>query len=82
MSTLYTVEEASRWLVGADANPVYLSVLQRLGKDCAMLCRIRNIEWGKVATPSKPWPHENGYPVEIIREVFAACPDTKDRIPK
>lgn len=79
--TLYTVEEASRWLTGAKEAPIALPILQRLGKDCAMLCRIRNVEFGKVPTPSKPWPFENGYPAEIIREVFAACPDTKDRIP-
>lgn len=76
----FTVEQASRWLTCA--QPVDLKILQQLGRDCSMLARIRNATWIDVPVKGRRWPSERGYPVELIREVFAANPDTKDYIPK
>lgn len=76
----FTVEEASRWLTCA--QPVPLKLLQQLGKDCSMLARIRNIEWSIHPTPHQRWPNERAYPAEVIREVFAANPETAPYVPK
>lgn len=75
-----TVEEASRWLTCA--QPVEMRVLQQLGKDCSMVCRIRNIEWSLRPTPHQRWPNERAYPTEVLREVFAANPETAPHIPR
>lgn len=75
----YTVEEASRWLT-CD-QPVSLPLLQKLGKDCSMVCRIRNVVTTNRATPHQPWPTERAYPAEIIREVFAGNPSTAPFLP-
>ena len=75
----YTVEEASRWLTCA--QPVPLKLLQQLGRDCSMLARIRNVEWSLRPTPHQRWPNERAYPADIIREVFAANPETAPHIP-
>lgn len=76
----YTVEEASRWLTCP--QPVPLKLLQQLGKDCSMVARIRNVEWSLRSTPHQRWPNERAYPADIIREVFAANPETAPFIPK
>jgi hypothetical protein len=76
----YTVEQASRWLTCA--QPVPLTLLQRLGKDCSMVCRIRGATFVDVPVQGKSWPTERGYPAAIIQEVFLANPDTRDHVPK
>ena len=76
----YTVEEASRWLTCP--QPVPLKLLQQLGKDCSMVARIRNVEWSLRPTPHQRWPNERAYPADVIREVFAANPETAPFIPK
>lgn len=76
----FTVEEASRWLTCA--QPVSLKLLQKLGRDCSMVCRIRQAEWSVRPTPHQRWPSERAYPREILIEVFEANPDTKPYIPK
>lgn len=76
----FTVEEASRWLTCI--QPVPLRLLQQLGRDCSMVCKIRSIEWKLRPTPTQPWPNERAYPAAVIREVFAANPDTAPYIPK
>ncbi len=75
----FTVEEASRWLTCQ--QPVPLPLLQKLGKDCSMVCRIRSAEWSLRPTPHQRWPHERAYPAEIIREVFLANPETAPYVP-
>ena len=75
----FTVEEASRWLTCK--QPVPLKLLQKLGKDCSMLCRLRNIQHTLRATPHQPWPNEKAYPANVIREVFAMNPDTAPFLP-
>lgn len=75
----FTVEEASRWLTCK--QPVPLKLLQKLGKDCSMLCRLRNIQHTLRATPHQPWPNEKAYPADVIREVFAMNPDTAPFLP-
>jgi len=76
----FTVEEASRWLTCA--QPVDLKLLQQLGRDCSMVCRIRNAEWSLRPTPHKRWPNERAYPAAVIREVFLANPATAPHVPK
>lgn len=76
----FTVEEASRWLTCA--QPVPLRLLQQLGRDCSMVCRIRDIAWTLRPTPAQKWPNERAYPAAVIREVFAANPETAPYIPK
>ena len=76
----FTVEEASRWL--SCAQPVNLKLLQQLGRDCSMVCRIRNIEWSLRPTPHQRWPNELAYPAAVIQEVFAANPETAAYVPK
>lgn len=77
--THFTVEEASRWLTCA--QPVPLPLLQRLGKDCSMVCRIRGGTWVDVPVFGKGWPTERGYTPEVIREVFMLNPDTAPYVP-
>lgn len=76
----FTVEQASRWLTCA--QPVPLPLLQRLGKDCSMVCRIRGATFIDVPVQGKNWPTERGYPAAILQEVFLANPDTRPYIPK
>ncbi len=78
--THFTVEQASRWLTCA--QPVPLPLLQRLGKDCSMVCRIRGATFIDVPVQGKSWPTERGYPAAILQEVFLANPDTRPYIPK
>lgn len=78
--THFTVEQASRWLTCA--QPVPLPLLQRLGKDCSMVCRIRASSWVDVPVQGKGWATERGYLPEIIREVFLANPDTRPFVPQ
>lgn len=78
--THFTVEQASRWLTCA--QPVPLPLLQRLGKDCSMVCRIRGATFIDVPVQGKNWPTERGYPAAILQEVFLANPDTRPYIPK
>jgi len=78
--THFTVEQASRWLTCA--QPVPLPLLQRLGKDCSMVCRIRGATFVDVPVQGKNWPTERGYPAAIIQEVFMANPDTRPYVPK
>lgn len=75
----FTVEQASRWLTCA--QPVPLPLLQRLGKDCSMVCRIRGATFVDVPVQGKNWPTERGYPAAIIQEVFQANPDTRAFLP-
>lgn len=75
----YTVEEASRWLTCE--QPVPLRLLQKLGKDCSMVCRIRGVVTTNRATPHQPWPTERAYPTEIIREVFEGNPEAAPYLP-
>lgn len=77
--THFTVEQASRWLTCA--QPVPLPLLQRLGKDCSMVCRIRGATFVDVPVQGKNWPTERGYPAAIIQEVFLANPDTRAFLP-
>lgn len=76
----FTVEQASRWLTCT--QPVDLEILKQLGRDCSMLARIRNVAWVDVPVHGRRWASERGYTSELIREVFAANPNTKDYIPK
>lgn len=76
----FTVEEASRWLTCP--QPLPMKLLQKLGKDCSMVCRIRGLTPFKRPTPTQRWPYENAYPVAIIREVFEANPETAPHIPR
>jgi len=76
----FTVEEASRWLTCA--QPVNLKLLQQLGRDCSMVCRIRNIEWSLRPMPHQRWPNERAYPAAVIREVFLANPETAPHVPQ
>lgn len=78
--THFTVEQASRWLTCA--QPVPLPLLQRLGKDCSMVCRIRGATFVDVPVQGKNWPTERGYPAAILQEVFLANPDTRLFIPR
>lgn len=80
----FTVEEAAIFLRLPDGSPLQLTrgQLSTLGKDCSMVCRIRHVEWTLRPTPLKSWPNERAYPKEIIREVFAANPATRDYVPK
>ncbi len=75
----FTVEQASRWLTCA--QPIPLPLLQRLGKDCSMVCRIRGATFVDVPVQGKSWPTERGYPAAIIQEVFLANPDTRPFLP-
>ncbi len=75
----FTVEEASRWLTCV--QPVPLELLQQLGRDCSMLARIRGIKWSLRPTPHQRWANERAYPAEVIREVFAANPETAPHVP-
>jgi len=75
----FTVEQASRWLTCA--QPVPLPLLQRLGKDCSMVCRIRGATFIDVPVQGKNWPTERGYPAAILQEVFLANPDTRPYVP-
>lgn len=76
----YTVEEASRFLTCH--QPVPVSLLAKLGRDCSMVCRIRGAAWTERPTPTKQWLKERAYPFVIIREVFELNPDTAPYIPK
>jgi len=76
----FTVEEASRWLTCA--QPVNLKLLQQLGRDCSMVCRIRKIEWSLRPTPNQRWPNERAYPAAVIREVCLANPETAPYVPQ
>jgi hypothetical protein len=78
--TNYTVEEASRWLTCA--QPVSLSLLQKLGKDCSMFCKVKQIEWSQRPTPHQRWNTERAYPAAAIREVFLLNPATAPYVPK
>lgn len=76
----YTVEEASRFLTCH--QPVPVSLLAKLGRDCSMVCRIRGAAWTERPTPTEQWLKERAYPFTIIREVFELNPDTAPYIPK
>ena len=76
----YTVEEASRFLTCH--QPVPVSLLGKLGRDCSMVCRIRGAAWTERPTPTKQWLKERAYPFAIVREVFELNPDTAPYIPK
>lgn len=76
----WTVEEAADFLVGMPA-PLTRLQLGKLGKNCSMVCRIRNIAWTIRPTPGKPWPNERAYPQQVILEVFRANPDTRSYVP-
>lgn len=76
----FTVEEAARFVPKPDGFD--LKLLAQLGKDCSMVCRMRGLQWTLRPTPTKAWPNERAYPAEIIREVFANHPATRDYVPK
>lgn len=76
----YTVEEASRFL--QCPQPVDLSILRKLGKDCSMVCRIWNANWIERPVIGKDWPSERAYPLSVILEVFKTNPSVRDFIPK
>jgi hypothetical protein len=76
----FTVEQASRHLTCA--QPLDPKLLQKLGKDCSMVCRIRNAGWVDVPVFGKRWNSERGYPFSIILEVFTTNPDTAPHVPK
>lgn len=76
---MFTVEEASRWLICA--QPVPLKLLQQLGKDCAMVSRLHKRPMGSKATPDKPWPSEKTYHREVIVLVFQTNPATAPYVP-
>jgi hypothetical protein len=82
--TNFTVEEAARFLKDAHGAQLQLTRgnLSSLGKDCSMVCRIRNAQWTLRPTPTKDWPNERAYPPAIIREVFSSHPATRDYVPK
>jgi hypothetical protein len=70
----YTVQEACAFL--PCPQPVPMRILQQLGKDCSMLCKVRGYGWALRPTPGKEWPNERAYPFEVIKEVFLMNPDT------
>lgn len=74
----YTVAEAAQWLTCPLPE---LKVLQRLGKDCSLYCRIQKIEHTLRPTPHQRWPHEKAYPARVIIEVFKLNPDVRDYVP-
>lgn len=78
--TNFTVAEAARFLVGLPA-PLTSSELGKLGKDCSMVCRIRNLQWTIRPTPLAPWPSERAYPAAVIQEVFKTNPMTAQYVP-
>ncbi|WWQ12973.1 hypothetical protein PQ43W_27 [Ralstonia phage PQ43W] len=77
---LWTVEEASRWLTCP--QPVPLRLLQRLGKDCSMVCRIRGVALVDKPVIGKIWPTERAYPADVLKEVFLTNPETAPFVPK
>lgn len=76
----WTVEEAADFLVGL-TTPLTRQQLGKLGKDCSMVCRIRNVPWTIRPTPGKPWPNERAYTRDVLLEVFKANPDTRSYVP-
>jgi hypothetical protein len=76
----YTVEEASRFLTCA--QPVPLPILQQLGKDASLFCRIRQIGWVDKPVLGKRWPSERGYAKDVILEVFRLSPAVRDFVPQ
>ena len=77
----FTVAEAARFLVGLPA-PLTTADLGKLGKDCSMVCRIRNLQWTIRPTSLAPWPSERAYPVAVIQEVFKTNPMTALYVPQ
>lgn len=77
----FTVAEAARFLVGLPA-PLTTADLGKLGKDCSMVCRIRNLQWTIRPTPLAPWPSERAYSVAVIQEVFKTNPMTAPYVPQ
>jgi hypothetical protein len=77
--TMFTVEEASRWLTCP--QPVPMALLQRLGKDCSMVSCLHKQPTGSKPTPEKRWPSERTYTADVIRLVFKTCPDTAPYLP-
>lgn len=75
----WTVEEASRFLTCE--QPVPLPVLQQLGKDASLYCRINQIPWKDKPVSGKRWPSERAYTVSVILEVFRLNPAVRDFVP-
>jgi hypothetical protein len=77
--TNWTVKEASAWLTCR--QPVPLALLGKLGKDCSMVCRIKNLAWTERPV-AQHWGKERAYPAAVIKEVFELNPDTSPYLPK
>ena len=77
----FTVAEALQALNRASpATPVLptRATLIQLGKDCAAVCRARNIAADKREVFGKDWQFENAYPAEVVQEVFSRNPSTRE----
>jgi hypothetical protein len=75
----WTVEEASRFLTCP--QPVALPILQQLGKDASLYCRINAVAWKDKPVTGKRWATERAYTMPVIREVFRLHPDVRDFLP-
>jgi hypothetical protein len=77
--TNFTVAEAARFLTCS--QPISLKLLGQLGKDCSMVCRIKNIPWTERAV-AQAWGKERAYPPAVLKEVFELNPETAPFVPK
>jgi hypothetical protein len=75
----WTVEEASRFLTCP--QPVDLKILQQLGKDASLYCRINAVVWKDKPVIGQRWPSERAYTMETICEVFKLHPAVRDFLP-
>lgn len=77
----FTVAEAlqalNRAVPGLLVLPTRATLIQ-LGKDCAAVCRARNISADKREVFGKDWQYENAYPAEVVQEVFSRNPATRE----
>lgn len=81
MSATFTVAEALQSLRAAVPTiaPVPTrGVLIQLGKDCAAVCRARNITPGQREVFGKDWRYEKTYPPKVLSEVFSRNPATRE----
>jgi len=61
---------------------VPLPVLQQLGKDASLYCRIKQIACYDKPVFGKRWPTERAYTKAVILEVFHLNPTVRDFVPK
>ncbi|UUR56241.1 hypothetical protein [Xanthomonas phage pXoo2107] len=65
-----------------DLPPITQAQLQKLGKDCTLYSRIKDLPLGAVTVYGKDWNTERTYTYDAIREVFLLNPATRDYVPK